>query len=450
MKTTLIRESSTIVRLTVEASEDELAPATDRAFRRLAAEMKVPGFRKGKVPPKVIEARLGREAVREAALREAIPMLYAQAVVEENVDPISSPQIEVTSGAEDGGITFDAMIEVRPAISLPEYTGLVVSRPSSGVADTEVEEQLKRLQERFASLDTVPRGASKGDYVLMNLRTYVHDKTIEGATGSDLLYEVGSGGFAPELDAQLEGRRAGEIVKFNTTMPAEAGGEQAGREVSCEVLVKEVRVKVLPSLDDEFAKTASEYDTLDELRADLREKITELKRVVADGEVRSRVLETLVTAADFEVPSSLIEEEFAFRLQRFSDQLRSAGVEVDEYLQQTGQSEEQVEGDLRVQAERNVKAQLLLEEIGKAERLEASDEEVADEIRRHSEALRAEADELRKQLESKGRLDALRGDIIRRKALDFVTERADIKFEDPTDAPGAGMRQSEQPSGSEE
>jgi trigger factor len=438
MKTTLTRESATTIRLNIEATEEDLAPATDRAFQKLARDIKVPGFRKGHVPAKVIEARLGKAAIREIALQEAIPILYAQAVLEEQLEPIAPPKIEVTSEQDAPGLAFDVTIEVRPEIRLPDYGQIAVNRPPATVTDEDVEDQIQRLRERFAQLETVPRNAMKGDYVLMNLRTYQHDTTIDNMTGSDLLYELGSEGLTADLDANLEGKRAGEIVKFNTTLP-EGPGEHAGQEVSCEVLVKEIRVKQLPELDDEFAKTASEFDTLEELKADLREKLQAIKSATVDAEVRNRALETLVGAAEFEVPNALVEEEYSFRLQRFSEQLQAAGLRLDDYLQQTNQEEAQVEADLKVQAERNVRAQLLLEEIGRAQQLSATDEEVEQEIQRHAQALRADASELRKQLESKGRLGALAGDIIRRKALDFVVERADVRYEDSDEAAAAAQ-----------
>jgi trigger factor len=441
MKTTLTRESPTTVRLSIEATEEDLAPATTRAFAKLGREIKVPGFRKGHVPARVIEARLGKAAVREVALQEAIPQLYAQAVVDEDIAPVAPPRIEVASDGEQG-VVLDVTIEIRPEIELPDTAGIVVNRPSARVSDQEVEQQLERMQERFATLETVPRQAHAGDYALMNLRTYINDQTVEAASGSDLLYEVGSGGFVAELDANLDGKQAGDVIQFNTTLPEAAGGEYAGKEVSCQVLVKEVRVKKLPPLDDEFAKTASEFDTLDGLRADLREKLGAIKEASAEGEVRARVLETLVDSAHFEVPSALVDEEFSFRLQRFGEQVRAAGMTIDQYLTQTDQTEEKVESDLRAQAERNVRAQLLLEEIGKAQGLQASDAEVEEEIGRHAEALRTEADDLRKQLQSKGRVSALAGDIIRRKALDFVVAQADVRYEDPEEQaaalPGTG------------
>ncbi len=439
MKTTLAREGSTTIRLSVEATAEEIAPATDVAFRKLAREVNVPGFRKGKAPRQVLAARLGKEAVREAALQEAIPMLYAQAVVEEHLEPVAPPKIEVTSADGDEGVSFEALLEVRPEIRLPDYAGVVVSKPSSAATGEEIDEQLKRMQDRFATLETVSRPATGGSYVLMNLTSTIHGEAIEAATGTDLLIEVGSGAFVPQLDEKLEGAKAGDVLKFNAVLP-EGIGEHGGREVSCQVLVKEVRAKILPTIDDEFAKTASEYDTLDELREDLRKRLAQIKAATADAEVRSRVLETLVDTTDFDVPESLVEEEFAFRLQRFSDRLRTSGIGVDDYLSGTEQSEDQVEGDLRKQAERNIRAQLLLDEIGKAEKLEAGEDELNDEIRRHAEALRGDPEEIRERLVSRGRLGALRGDIIRRKALDLIVDRADIRYEDSREIETAGAR----------
>lgn len=431
MKTTRTDESPSKVRLAIEATADEVEPALDRAFRGLANEVKVPGFRKGKTPRPVLEARLGKDAVREAAIREAIPQLVAEAVKEESLAPVAPPSVEIGSYDVGGPMSLDVTVEIRPAFDLPDLSTFVVTRPSARATDEEVEEQLRRLRDRFAQLETVGRKAKRGDYVLMDLRAYVNDQTIDAATGTDLLYEVGSEGFVPELDQELDGSGAGDILRFNATLPEHVGGDHAGKEVSFQVLVKEVRQKVLPNLDDEFAKTASEFETLDELRADVRKRISQVKRLQGDVEVRNRLLEQLVEATVLEPPESLARDEMAYRLQRLADELRRAGMTVDEYLQRSEQTEEQVEGDLRRQAENSVRAQLILEEIGRREGLEVSDGEVAEEVRRHAETMGQEPAELQAQLSQSGRLGVLAGDIIRRKALDFVVERAEIRSEDP-------------------
>jgi trigger factor len=431
VKTTRTDESPSRIRLSIEAEADELKPAVDRAFAQLAQEVKVPGFRKGKVPRPVLQTRLGKDAIREATLREAIPLLLSQAVRDEELAPIVPPTVEVKD-FEESHIAFEAVVEVRPEIKMPELSTLVATRASATPSDDEVTEQLNRLRERFASLETVSRPARRGDYVLIDLRSYVHDVQIDQATATDLLYELGSGSFVPELDQNLDGTRTGDILKFNATLP-EGFGEHAGKEVSFQVLVKEVKQKNLPSLDDEFAKTASEFDSLDQLRGDIATKVSEIKRIQNDIEVRNHLMEQLIDNADVEPPESLVREEMAYRAARFADQLRSAGVTLERYLSESETTEEGLESDLRRQADRNVAARLVLEEIAKRESLTVTAEEVEEELRYHAEQSQVEPDELRKDLERSGRLAVLAGDIIRRKALNVLVERAEIRDED---APG--------------
>jgi trigger factor len=429
MKSSVVQEGPTKVRFSIEATPEELEPAVDRAFAKLASEVKVPGFRKGKVPRQVLEARLGADQIREATIREAVPELFSKAVQESDVAPITLPEIEVTSFEEGSDLIFDAVVEVKPEITLPDFSSISVERPSAEVSDTEVSEQLDRLRDRFATLETVARPARRSDYALIDLNGYQHDAKIDEASAADLLYEIGSQRFVPELDQELDGTRAGDILKFNATLPETYPGKFGGQEISFQVLVKEVRQKNVPASDDEFAKTASEFDTLEELKADLRSKIGEVKRVTSEAELRNRVLEKVVADTGVVVPDAMLNDEMRYRLSRFVDQLRRAGITIQNYIEQTGQTEEQIESDLRAQAERNVAAQMILEEVGKREGLSASDDEVAGELNDHAQASGAEPDELRKQLESSGRMGALSADIIRRKALDLIVERADIKDE---------------------
>ena len=431
MKSTISQEGPTKVRISVEATPDELEPAVERAFERLSGEVKVPGFRTGKVPRKVLEARLDADQIRQMSLEEAVPALWRQAVTENEVKPITLPEIEVQSYDEQG-LTFDALFEVRPEVNLPDFSQISVERPIATVSDEELEEQLKRLQERFATLETVAHPARRGDFALIDLKGYRHDKEVPEASATDLLYEVGSERFVPELDGELEGKRQGDILKFNATLPDTYPGEFSGQEISFQVLVKETRQKNLPALDDEFAKSASEFDTLDELRADLRSRIEELKRVSADAEVRNRLLEKVIAEASVPVPDALVNDELSYRVARFSDQLRQAGVSLDQYLERTGQTEEQITEDLRGQAERNVAAQLILDEVGAREELQASEDDLQAELLTHAQAMQKKPEELREDLVSSGRLGALAADIIRRKALDLIVERAEVKEESPS------------------
>ena len=432
MKTTVTREGDSKVKVSVEATPEEVAPALARAVRALGNEVKIPGFRKGHVPRKVLETRIGRDALADATVREAIPELLAKAVEEhEDLAPIAPPVVGDRTYELDGGLAFDATVEVRPEIELPNVELLTATRPDTSATDEEVTEQLQRMQERFASLETINRPARAGDYILCDIHATVHGTEIDGLSGSDQMYEVGTGWPTADFDRELDGKRTGDIVKFSATLPADIGGEHAGEEVTFQILVKEVRQKVTPALDDEFAKSSSEFETLDELRADLSERIGKVKAMQADADVRQKILEQVVDDAAFEPPESLVHQEMAFRVQRLEEQLKMSGLTLQAYLESQEWSEEKLESELHEQAERNVRAQLILEEVGRREGLTVSEDELREEVRYHAETLRTDANELAKQLNARGRLAALAGDIIRRKALNLLVERADIKEETP-------------------
>src|SRR5437867_1690301 len=274
MPTTIEETDRHKVKLTVEVPPDRIGKDLDAAYRRVAQQVKVPGFRKGKAPRKVIDAQVGRNAVVAEFLEEAVPVYYREAVREHELAPIADPDIDFGGVEEGKPFVFTATVEIRPRLQLEEsdYKGVKVERPPTEVTDREVDELLDRLRERFAELDPVSRPARPGDYVVIDLRATVHGEEVPEASRPDYLYEVGSGEFVEKLDQELEGKRAGEILKFNATLP-ERFGERAGQEVSFQVLVKEVKAKRLPKADDEFAKTASEFDTLDHslraIKADL-------------------------------------------------------------------------------------------------------------------------------------------------------------------------------------
>src|SRR5437660_909926 len=451
MKTSLTRDSASKVRVQVEATSEEVEPAVQRAVRSLSNQVKVPGFRKGHVPRKVLETRLGAEAMRDAVLREAIPELLQKATDEETLAPVAPPQVEVTSYDVGADLSFEATVEVRPEIELPDFAMLSTTRPSSKATPEEIDDQLKRMQDRFSTLEPVQRPARAGDYMLVDIHTTLHGNEIAELSGNDQLYELGSAGPVKELDDELAAKRTGDSVKFNATIPEGLGGEHAGKEVTFQVLVKEVREKKLPPLDDEFAKTSSEFETLDELRDDLAQRIEKIKAVQADAEVRNRILEQVLDDVEVEAPESLVQSEMAYRLQRLERQLRAAGLALDHYLTSQNLTEEQIEADLRAQADRNVRAQLILEEVGRREGFQVSEDELREEVRYHAETLRTDPDQLAKELGERGRLMALAGDIIRRKALNLLVEKAEVKDEDSSDeqaggaSPGTGK--TEEPGG---
>ena len=425
MRSTLEPVAPTKVKISVVVEPDELGPAIERTARRLSREVKVPGFRKGKVPRPVLEARIGREAlIAEAIEHEAVPEFYAKAVEELGVEPLSRGKVEPPDYKDGQPLEFSATVEVKPRIDLPPYRGVEVERPEIEVTDKHLDTQLDQLRERFAQLEVIGRPIAKGDFAQIDLRATRHSEEIAELTRTDFLYEVGSGTVVPELDEQLEGTHKGDILRFNGTLPEEAG-ELAGQEVTFTVLVKEAKSKVLPALDDDFAQEASEFDTLDELRAHLRERLEEAATGQVRSELETRVFDTFLGQVDVPLPETLVNDELQFRASRFVQQLNLMGISLEQYQQGAETTREQLEADLRAQAERAVKAQLVLEAVAAAEGIEASDEEVEAEIGRQAQRLGREPEDVRKALGA-GRDGVIRGDILRTKALELLVENADV------------------------
>jgi trigger factor len=416
----------TKLRINIVVEPDELGPAIDRTARRLANEVRVPGFRKGKVPRRVIEARIGRDAlVAEAIEHEAVPEFYARAIEEHGVRPLSRGKVDPPSWEEGSPLEFSATVEVRPELDLPAYRGVAVERPAIEVSDEMVGAQLDRLRERVAQLEVIGRPLASGDYAQIDLRATRHTVEVPELSRSDFLYEVGSGSLVEELDKELEGSRKGDILRFTVTVPESAGEGLAGQSITFQVLVKEAKTKVLPKLDDEFAQEASEFDTLEELRADLRERLEKAAEQQVASELETRVLEAYLERVEVPLPESLVRDELEYRATRFVQQLALMQGNLDQYLEATGMTREQLEADLRAQSERAVTAQLVLEAVAAAEGMEASAAEVQAEIDRQAQRVGRDPEEIAKALG--GRESAvIRGDILRSKALAFLVEHAEV------------------------
>ncbi|MGH2590099.1 MAG: trigger factor, partial [Actinomycetota bacterium] len=419
MQTTVQETDKHKVKLTIEVPPDEFGRDLDRAYRKVAQQVKVPGFRKGKVPRKVIDAQIGREAVLGEFLEDSVPTYYRDALRENDLAPITEPDIDVEQLEEGKALVFTATVEVRPRLRFgdADYKGIEVERPSAEVTDADVDRMVDSLRERFAELEPVAHPARRGDYVVMDLRARVHDEEIPEATRPDYLYEVGSGEFGEKLDAELEGKRTGEILKLNDVLP-ERFGDRAGQEISLQVLVKEVKGKKLPEADDEFAKTASEFDTLDELKAKLREQLAENKERAVDGFVRDRVLQALVDGTTVDLPESLIDEETEHRVVHARERAERAGMTLDDLLASQGFDELRFRADAREHATRAIIADLVLEAVARAEDVQVTAEELGKEIAGLAAALGRDAKEVAKSLDRSGQVASLAGDIIRSKALD--------------------------------
>lgn len=413
------------VRLRVEVPADDFEHAIDAAFRKLAREVKIPGFRPGKAPRALLEARLGTEVAREQALRDALPDYYAQAVEAEDIDVIAAPDIDITKGEEDGDVAFDAVVEVRPVVDVAGYDGLRVEVPSPDVSDEAVDAQLDSLRERFADLEDKTASLVDGDYAQIDIKASVHSEVIDALSVTDFLYEVGSGTLVPKLDDELRGSRVGDILKFNDALP-ERFGDRAGHDVSFQVLVKETKRKVLPEATDEWASEVSEFDSIDGLRDDARRRLSLIAKVQAQMMVRDKVLEGVAGLVTVEVPQALIDQEAEHRLHDLAHRLEHQGATIPEYLAATGQDQQAFVDAIKEGSADAVRADLALRSVVAQEQIEATDEEVDHEVERLAERVEQKPAKVRRDLERSGVLEAVRSDIARGKALQFLVDHATV------------------------
>lgn len=412
------------VRLSVEVDEPDVDKVLDDMVRQLARQARVPGFRPGKVPRRVLEARMGgATALRSEALREALPDFYAQAVVDADVDPIAPPEIDITAGEESGPLAFDAVVEVRPTVAIPGYNGLRVTVPSPAVREEEVDAQLDRLRETDAELVTVGRPARDGDNLTIDLHATGGDGE-ELVSRDDFLYELGSGRVVPELDQHLQGAKVGDILTFSATTPD-------GTEASFRILVKEVQEKKLPALTDEWAAESSEFATVDELRADLRSRLGRVKVVQSQLALRDSALAALVELVDDEtVPEVLIDEEVRQQVHDLGHRLEEQRISLEQLLAATGRTGDDLLSEIRVGAVAAVKADLALRALAEAESLEVTEQEFDDELAATAERLGTDPGDLRAQLDRAGRTAAVRSEQKKAKAMTWLLDHVELVDEE--------------------
>jgi trigger factor len=427
MRATAEPEEGNKVRLSVEIEEAEIDEALDEVLRRLSREVKVPGFRPGKVPRRVIEARMGgAAALRGEALREALPTFYAQAVTDTDVDPIDQPDIDITSGDDSGAVSFDAVVTVRPVVAIPGYQGLVVTLPDLDVTDEEIDAQVDRLRSTSGELVQVGRPAQDGDQVTVDIHGTRADTPGDDSDldAEDYLYEVGSGGVVPELDDQLRGAKVGDIFVFDSDV-----GEGTGT-ISFRVLVKDVKELVLPDPTDEWAAEASEFDTIEQLRSDIAERLRQRHIVQAQMALQQKTADALVELVTEEIPDQLVAEELRERIHDLNHRLDSQGMSLGQFLGATGRDEQEFLDELRAGALHSVKVDLALRTLVDEEGIELSDEELDEELATMGERLEMDVNEVREQLERAGRLPAVRSDRRKAKAMRWLVDNVDLVDEE--------------------
>ena len=416
--------SPTRVKLTVEAPFDELKPELDKAYKSIGSQVKVQGFRPGKVPPRILDQRVGRGVVLEEALNTAIPRLYGEAVEHEKVVPVNSPDIEVTELDDPVKLSFTAEVDVRPDFELPAFDSLSVTVDDVVVAESDIDEQLDGLRERFASLSPVERAAVDGDYVSLDLAATVDGAEVPGGTAQGLSYEVGSGTLLDGIDEAVRGASAGDARTFQTQLVA---GDLEGKTADVAVTVRSVNERVLPTADDEWAQTVAGFETLAQLRDDIRVRVDRVKRLEQGVQARDKVLEALLAAVELPLPTSVVEAELAWRTQTTDTQLAQAGQTKEAFLAEAGKTAEEWEAELRSGAEEAVKQQLVLDAVADAEELQISDAELNDQLIRRAARAGLAPQEYANRLVAQGAVQGLVAEVRRGKALATVMESATIK-----------------------
>lgn len=421
MKSTVEPQEGNKVKLSIQVPSDAFEVEIDEAFKRIARDIRLPGFRPGKAPRKLIEARIGAEAARMDALEHAVPKFYADAVIEHDVDVIAAPEIDITAGREEGDVEFDAVVEVRPTVNPAGYDSLRVTVDSPLVTDEDIDGRIEVLRDGFARLETVDRPAQTGDSVTIDVVGSRDGEPIEGLVADGYLYEVGSGSVVPELDENLAGAKPGQTLEFTADHP-----DPDEAPVDFKVSVTEIKEKVLPDADDDFAAEASEFETIEELRADLSQKLAGFKRVNALMQVHQRTADALAELVTEDVPDALIEPEVHRRLQDLAMRLEAQGFGVDQYLQSLGGDAETFVTDMREAAIRGVKADLALRAVSVAEEIEVDEDELEAEWQAVATRVGRSVEQVRKDFERSGQISAVRSELRNRRALQWLIERVEL------------------------
>ncbi|MFD2670524.1 trigger factor [Marinicrinis sediminis] len=412
--------------LKVEVEAEKVAGALDQAFNKVVKKVNVPGFRKGKVPRSIFEGRFGVESLYQDAIDILLPEAYVAAIDEAGIEPIDRPEIDVEQFEKGKPFIFTAKVQVKPEVKLGDYKGLEVPEKDFSVSEADIEAELKNMQQRQAELVVVEEGAAEnGDTVVIDFEGFVDGEAFEGGKAEGYSLELGSNSFIPGFEEQLVGMQKEEDKDVNVTFPEEYHAENLkGKEALFKVKLHEIKRKNLPELDDEFAKDVSEFETLDEYKADIENKLKEKKEHEADHYREGVVVEKAAENAEVEVPDVMVETEIGQMLKDFENRLSQQGMNLDLYYQFSGQSEEQLKEQMKEDAAKRVRNNLVLEAIAAAEKVEVTEEDINNEFEQLSEMYKQPAADLRKLLEDNGTIETLKADMLLKKTILLLVEES--------------------------
>ena len=424
MKSAVENLNPTRVRLTVEVPFEELKPSLDAAYKKINQQVTVAGFRKGKIPARVIDQRFGRGAVLEEAVNDALPKFYTEAVNEGELNPLGQPEVDITELKDGELLAFTAEVDVRPSIEIPDFSGIEVTVDAIEVSDEDIQKSVEQLRERFASTTPVERAAAEGDIVTVDLEASVDGKVLEDGVAKGIDYTIGSGELLEGIDEAVTGLEAGGTATFTSELK---GGSAEGREAEVKVDVTAVKTRELPELDDEFAQLASEFDTLDELRADSRKRLEESRKFDQATQAQEKVLDALLELVEVPIPEKLLEDEVQTRKHNLEHhQLGQMGLDLEGYLKMQDKSAEDFDAELKEQAQKGIKTQFVLDELVNKEKLSVGQEELTEHLMRRAQSSGMSPDQFAQAVVEGGQVPMLVGEVARGKALAVVVEASKV------------------------
>lgn len=428
MKVNLEKIEKNVAALEIEVDQEKFAEAVEKAFRKLAPKVNVPGFRKGKAPRAMIERKLGKEYIWEEAMDFIVPEAYFEALQETKTEPIDRPKVEVVQLEDGKPFIFKAIVEVRPEVKLSQYIGLEAEKQAVEVSDEDVAKELDRLRERHAQLVPVEEGAAgMQDITVIDFEGFVDEVAFPGGKGTDYSLELGSGSFIPGFEEQLVGAKVGEEQEVKVTFPENyQAAELAGKDAVFKVTVKGIKRKELAVLDDEFAKDVSEFESLEELKADIRNRLEKEAAKRADHALKDGLVDKVVTDSEVEIPDTMIEQRIDSMLQNMNQRLSMQGLSIEDYLKYSGTNVENLRNDYRERAAKDVKVDLVLEAIAKAENIGVTDEDIDARVEEMAAQYKQEPGVFRQWMENGGNLEPLKKSITIDKTVDFLVEKAKL------------------------
>lgn len=427
MQSTLVKKEGNEVTLQITVSADDFQKAIQEAYLKNRKKFNIPGFRKGKAPRKIIEMQYGEGIFYEDAINIALPKEYDKAIDEHNLEPVDRPDIDIEQIEKGKDLVFTAKVTVKPEVKLGEYKGIEVNKIEYNVTDEDVEKDLEKTREMNARLITIEdRPVKENDTVIIDYKGFVEGEQFEGGTAENQTLVIGSGQFIPGFEEQLVGANKGDEVEVKVTFPEEYHSEElAGKEAEFHVKINEIKFKELPQLDDEFAKDVSEFETLDELKDDIRKKLEETAKDKAEKETREKVLEKVVENTEIDIPEAMVDTEIDNMLRDFDFQLRYQGFDLEKYLEFTKTNIEDLRKQMRDDAYNRVKTSLVIEAIGEEENIEATEEDVNNELEKLAENHKTTVDKMKENFKAEN-FEYLKNTIKVRKTIDLLVENAKL------------------------